>query len=278
MEEFRHELQDTLTHLHDPDFQPAAQIYAALGCEQEQGPVAVQLALTHLIEKPRHEGELAGSGPNAAEWQVLQQRFVLKLTQEETATRLNMSVRTLQRVQRRAVYMLARALWEQSAPMAVTVRHAEWQLREDAPAQASEDWQTQVKQELESLRQVSPYSLSDVGLSLERVLTVGQAVANKRGVTVEAAATPPNLMAVIHPSALRHVLITAIEQMAQRMSGGKITLGAKPQAETIQITVTGAPRAADNPPDGELMREIVATHGGRVEVGHVGDSMIFRIG
>lgn len=285
VEKFRHELQDTLTHLHDPDFRPPSHIVAALGCQREQGPVAVQVALTQLIEGHWHSGDTAGSGPNVAERQVLQQRFVLRLSQEETATRLNMSVRTLQRVQRRAVYMLARYLWVQSNPTPTRSEFgesADRPLAQSAPAQTTHPettraWQTQVKQELESLHQNSPDSLSDVGVSLQRVLTVGQAVANKRSVVVEAAATPAKLMAAIHPSALRHVLITAIEQMAQRMTMGKITLDAMTQGGAIQITVVGAPVIASTPLHSEQMHEIVATHGGWVEVTTVGDAMRLQI-
>jgi CheY-like chemotaxis protein len=102
-------------------------------------------------------------------------------------------------------------------------------------------------------------------------------VTKRRGVIVEVSPTPLNLLATIHPSTLRHVLITAIEQMAQRMSGGTIQLATHTQGDAIQITVSGTPLDASTPLQSELMHEIVATHGGRVEVQSVGDAMRFAI-
>jgi hypothetical protein len=184
--------------------------------------------------------------------------------------------------------MLARALWERSegglkatsggypgnAAIPGDTLHS---APTEAGAPSAADWHSQVEEELESLRQLSPNALSDVGMSLERALTVGQAVTRPRGVTVDAMPTPPKLMATIHPSALRHVLITAIEQMAQRMRGGKITLDAILEAETIRIAIRGAPLTDNSPLHSELIDEIVATHGGTISVQRDDDALDLQI-
>ncbi len=274
MEEFRHELQDVLTHLHDPDFEPAEQLYAALGCGREQGSAALQLALVRRLESLQLAEEGASDGQTATEMRVLHQRFVAKLTQEETANRLHMSVRTLQRVQRRAVYLLARDLWNHIHPTP-TLDEAET-AGEVVPAQPTTDWRAQVQDELASLGRISPNPVADVGGIVASVVKIGQAAGAKRGVAVEMQPSPP-LSAAIHSSALRQALLTVIETLAQAMAGGVIRLCAAGESGVVVVSVTGAPLLASRLPSLEVAQEIVEGYSGALAIDSAGDALSVQI-
>ncbi len=282
MEEFRHELQDVLTHLHDPDFEPAEQLYAALGCGREQGSAALQLALVRRLESLQLAEEGASDGQTATEMRVLHQRFVAKLTQEETANRLHMSLRTLQRVQRRAVYLLARDLWKHlhATPTrdgVETGAEAAAEMAEEVVATPpTTDWRAQVQDELASLGRISPNPVADVGGIVASVVKIGQAAASKRGVIVQMLPSPP-LSAAIHSSALRQALLTVLERVVQTMTGGEITLHATGEGGVVCVTVSGAPTFASHLPALEVAHEIIEAYGGSLETANADRQLSVRI-
>jgi CheY-like chemotaxis protein len=85
---------------------------------------------------------------------------------------------------------------------------------------------------------------------------------------------PPNLIVAMHPSALRQILFTAVEKLAQAMSSGQITLDAGREEEHVRITITGYPVTAKGPPNSDLIREILAAQGGSIEA-RLEDNRIF---
>jgi hypothetical protein len=85
LEELRDELKELLVHLYDPNYQPGEHLYTATGRAPAEGPGAVQSAIIQMIkELEPEEGVPAGSRARR-DFEVLYQRFVLKLTQEQTA-------------------------------------------------------------------------------------------------------------------------------------------------------------------------------------------------
>jgi len=109
--------------------------------------------------------------------------------------------------------------------------------------------------------------VSDVGETIRSSVELESALTSKQGVQLDIEHIQPHLYAAIHPSALRQVLITAIGELVQHVPpSGQVTLRAERQEGQAQITVTGHPVATDSPPDGDLIREIVAAQGGSAEV------------
>jgi CheY-like chemotaxis protein len=140
----------------------------------------------------------------------------------------------------------------------------------------STSWHAQVKQELKNLQQSTP-AIADVEATIQGVLKVGNVLASNHNVSLKTYVSQSGLMAAIHPSALRQILITAIEKLVQQMSSGEITLRVEhhQSGESIRVTVAGCPATADDATHSDLIQEILESQGGSVEIKAIDDSIHF---
>ncbi len=279
-EKFEQYLNEGLSHLYDPTYQPPELLWAVIGSHSQQrsGGESVHEAVIEAIEQLKPGAEVPQNARSKRFYDLLVYRYVQGLTQNKTAELLNLTTRHLRREQQQAVHVLAQHLWEQS--------QIELPLTDD-PAQsgeategenASASWHSQVKQELQKLQQSTP-SLVDVETAIQGVVKVGTVLASKHNVRLNLELDQSHLVAAIHPSALRQILITAIEKLVQHMSAGEITLrAAQPQAgDPISISITGCPATAETLPHSDLIQEILETQGGSVEVKRGKDRLEFLI-
>jgi CheY-like chemotaxis protein len=261
-EEFEQSLRDALAHLYDPTHRPPEILWTVTGCDPQQGLEAIQTLIVQAIEDLKPAPHVPPSARSRRIHGLLSYRYVQDLTQEQSAERLGITSRHLRREQPGAVHALALHLWEQS-------RAAE-ELAQEEGRQLSHaqlpGYRSQVKQELAALQESAPGAVADVGEAIGGTVKLGSALITQRGIDLEVANVQPNLVAVIHPSALRQVLLTAVRQLAQLMSSGQITLRAEREGGNVKIAITGQPAATDGPPNGNFIREILAAQGGSVEV------------
>ena len=268
-EEFEQHLQDALIHLYDPAYRPSEMLWKVTGCDPQQGLEALQTVFIRTVEDLKPAPHVPPTARSRRVYGLLSYRYVQDLTQEETAERLGITPRHLRREQPEAVHALALRLWEQSRQ----VLPAE----ETQPAETqSPEYHSQVRQELASLRERAPGAVADVRETLGGAVKSGSALASKRsiGLAVECA---PNLIAAIHPSVLRQVLIQAIGQLVQHMSSGQVALYAERADGNVKITISGHPAAADRLPDDNFIREALAAQGGSVKVDLEGDCLSFSM-
>ena len=106
-----------------------------------------------------------------------------------------------------------------------------------------------MQQELAILQQNVPETKSEVAAVIARVVQVGQVLTAKHNIQLRVDPIPKNLTAVIQPSALRQILLTAIEKLVQLMASGEIVLLAEMAGDIITLTVTGGPIVTDRLPD-----------------------------
>ena len=264
--EFEHCLSEALTHLYDPTYQPPDLIWQATGCQPHQGVKEVQAALIGAIEDLRPAPDVPKTARIKRLYELLACRYIQELTQAETAFQLGITDRHVRREQQEAIAVLARHLWEQERGQAAG---------EEAATPAA--WRSQVKQELLSLQHSTPDAVADVGQTVNGIVKVGQALTEKRGIVLNVGSIRPNLAVVIHPSALRQVLITAIDKLAQQMSAGEIALEVEQEEERVKITVAGGPVLADSPPHSDLIEEIMAAQGGSFEIRVSDHHLVFEI-
>jgi CheY-like chemotaxis protein len=270
-EDFEQSVRGTLAHLYDPAYRPPEIVWTVTGCDPQQGLEAIQMAMIRAIEdlKPAHH--VPSTARSRRVYGLLFHRYVQGLTQEETAERLGITPRHLRREQAGAVHALALHLWEQSRA-AEKLAQEERSQPSDAQLPA---YRSQVKQELAALQDSAPGAVADVGEAIHGAVKLGSALTTQRGVDLEVESLQPNLVAVIHPSALRQVLLAAVRQLAQLMSSGQIALRAEREERNVRIAITGQPAATDSPPNGNFIREIVAAQGGSVEVSAEDDRISF---
>ena len=120
--EFEKEFQEALCHLYDLDYQPREALCAATGCDPGDGMPAVRTAILRAIESLEPPADTPPSALTRQVYGLLHNRFVLRLTQEETAYRLNVSRRTVNRLQHKAAHALAEALWRHSQTLGQVAR------------------------------------------------------------------------------------------------------------------------------------------------------------
>ena len=243
-------LRDGLAHLYDPGFQPSEKLCELFGCEGSDIAMIAQTKIVRGIEALKPGEDVPPSSRTARLYEILHSRFVLRLTLEETAMRLHMSLSSTWREQRSAIHFLASEFWRQhqrvlqeeepSGP-----REGEPQAANPAPSQIDSqkqqsDWQSQTKRELAALQSHAPDVISNVGKLVQQVCELETSLAAKRDVRLEIGQIKPDLEAALHPNVLRQILITAIGEFLKHMSGGKISLFARLEDGGILVTLAAS--------------------------------------
>jgi CheY-like chemotaxis protein len=244
-EEFKQELQEALSHLHDPDYVASERLCAAIGCDLQDGLPSVQSTILHAIERLKPPPDTPSSALTKQVYDLLHNRFVLELTQEETAYRIDVSRRTVSRMQHRAVHALAGTLWEHGQPTKGAAADIQ-----------SLDWRSQVQRELDSLQAKTPDALTDVEEALGNVLGFMGPLAAKLGTRIEVKSVQPGLVAAVHPVLLQQVLISAVKRLAPHISDGQIAIYARLEDGNAKITLTGAAAVENGLSETDLTSDI----------------------
>jgi len=257
------DLRQALTHLYDADYRPTQTLWQVLGVDPQQGVGPFQSAMIRAIEELEPQPGLPPGSVFERIYDVLYHRFVLKLTQEETAERLSMSVRNLRRAQRESVHGLARYLWERAELERLSAEDREIEPPTRVASQP-DDWLSQVREELASLRESATAAVADVGATMRSALDLARVLTSVQGITLEMKPVPPQLLAKIHSSALKQMLLAAIRVLARDMPRGRIALSVERETRRFRITIKASPCSMDASPDLSLIREILAAHGGSI--------------
>ncbi len=287
-EEFERCLQDALAHLYDPAYRPPELLWAVMGCDPRQGAEAIQTALVREIEALKPASNVPPTARIRRIYGLLSCRYVQGFTQETTAKRLGITARHLRREQPEAAHVLALRLWERSRAEASLVEDLA-QKEGMQPPRAKPSgakpaaWRSHVREELASLLESAPGVVANVGETIDGTVEIASTLTRRHGVSLDVGLMQPNLVAAIHPSALRQILISVIGQLAQHMSSGQVTICAERQERVdnaqpkVRITLSGHPVEAHGPLNDSLVLEMLATQGGSVEIGIDGDLVSFWV-
>lgn len=264
-EQFEQAIQEALVLLYDPDYDPSEAFCTLMDCDARQGVLAVQSAIIRAIKGLEPSSNTPPSAQTRQVYDILYSRFVLKLTQEETAERLHMSVPSVKRAQRKAIHALAMHLWE---------RGSDRSRSPDTYTQGLQalDWHSQAKRELASLESSAPEATCDVGDIISDVLELQNALVSRDGFRAEIGFIQPGLVVAFHPSVVRQMLITAIGQLIQHMPTGQITIFAGLEDGNVRVTLTSPLAPGDEPIESNLvLSNILVPEGTSVEAGSDGD-------
>jgi CheY-like chemotaxis protein len=274
-EEFEQSLRHVLVRFRDPAYHPPEFLWSVLGYKPQQGLEAIQNAITQTIEslKPATAGT-ASSLRNLRFYELLTCRYIQELTQEETADRLGITPRHVRREQQQAIHALATLLWEKRPhKIPAIVEHT----LDERPEQELMAWRTQVREELAALQQSAPGSVVEVTAAIRGVMKIGQALTAQHSVSLQIEPLESEVIVAMHPSALRQVLITAIEKLVQSISAGQVTLAVERRGDRVHLLLSGVPAATAHPPNSELIQEILTVHNGSIEAYLEKDQVGFRI-
>lgn len=242
---FEEALQEVLTRLYDPNFSVCDDLWEILGGSLPRTHLGLQEQVADQIRRMEPQDSQPGAYRTRRYYQVLHYRYVLELTQKETAHRMQVSPRHLRREQQQAVQVLAQRIWEkwerltragdESSPAIAS--------RQDAATAdngTSEGKVTQVQREIALLQDHSPNVSTEVGGEIERVVRVMEEILAARNIELvqDCAA---GMRVQLHPSVFRQILIGAIDGLASQMDGGCILVRARTRKRGISVAVCGNP-------------------------------------
>lgn len=271
-EEFEQDLQDLLAHLYDPAYHPTALLRAVMGCNERQEDERVRYDVIQAIKALEPAPNVPPGARIRRLYEVLSCRYLQKLTQEETAEQLAITPRHLRREQQKAVRVLAERLWRQREIQAVP---ADGDVLTTGAGldMPSPDWRSQVKLEVASLQKSASGSVADVTEAVHGIVKLARPLASKHGVSLDLGSVQPNLIATIHPSALRQILIAAITELVAMMSSGQIDLSARSDTDHIQIIIRADSIVANDPSNGYFAQELLASAGGSLALRQDGETL-----
>lgn len=266
-DDFERDLRQALAHLYDVAYHAPNTLWRVIGVDPGQGVGPLQLAIIRAIEQCEPPPDVPAGSVLGRIHDVLHCRFVLRLTQEESAERLTMSVRSLRRAQREAVHRLAQVLWEQGTVKALTGTPHEVQPSATSGVETrSPAWLSQVREELAALRKSAPGAVADVAASVRSTLELAHVLTSGQDLALDVGRVREGHLAMIHPSALKQVLLAAIRVLSQGMERGQLRLDSETHGGELRVTITARPATSVAASDLSLIQEIVAVHGGSIEL------------
>lgn len=281
-EQFEKDLREALAHLYNPLYEPGESLWEVMGIHPRGGVSSVQRAIIREIERLKPEPSVPSDAPICRFHKMLSYRYVQGLTQEAAAERLGIATRYLREQQSKAVRALAKSLWgyrDGDAPLS-SDRPAESQVSQadtEKPSAETEDWASQLREELASLQKKTPVVVADVGVAMRVAVELGRTLAAEQSTTTEIDFIESEARALIHPSALRQALLAAITALSRVMSDGAITLSCEDTSTAIRIAITGSPIVESSTIDVSLLRELLNAHHGSVEIDKTEHAVSLRI-
>jgi CheY-like chemotaxis protein len=134
-----------------------------------------------------------------------------------------------------------------------------------------------VREELAALEKNAPGTVANVAETIRGTLELEQVLASRHRIELSMEGTQPDLAAAIHPSALRQVLVAVINTLIKHTSSGRIAIAAECTKARVFITVTGPAALTDKPSGSDLIQEILASHGGSIEIRTSDGLLSFRL-
>ena len=259
-EALEQEVQDLLARLHDDAYRPTPMLCQALECDPGSSAASIQSAMLRQIAALAPPAGTPPAAYSRRVHDVLHYRYAERLTLEETAELLGLSVRHLARIQRNAVRALSRALWERVTNDISGARPAQMQPARDEQA----GWQQQVAHELEALVSAAPAARADVAEVIHDVLALGRALTGGR--PLEIGYVQPGIVAAIHPAAMRQMLVTAISRLARIVTGDRITVFARLEAGDVKVSLVAELAEEHGLCESDLTRTILLPEGASVQL------------
>jgi CheY-like chemotaxis protein len=225
---------------------------------RSQPPLALRRLLTEVIDSLKPEATVP---PQASAWrtyQILSQRYVEQLTQREVARDLGLSVRQLQRHERRALRALAEHLRT----------HCDLKPGATARSQAAETQTPLVageapttEQELEWLRRNVPSEPVEVSEVIRTALKVVGPLARSLAVNVDCTVPESVPRLAVQAATVRQALLIVLTAAIRTVPGGRVHIGIEPRPweEHLQIRALRG-RAISRAPDGEKLGSLEMAH------------------
>ena len=265
-EQLREDLREALNHLHDPGYAPSTLLASVVAGDPSANVAAVQVAIMDAVKLLKPPDDIPDSAATRRSYDLLRYRFVQRLTQEQTAERLHLTVRSIRREQRVSTHMLARFLWEHRFTIASRAAILEAPSSEAGDGVASSlSWRAQARRDLAALRADSPAAVADVAAAVRRAVDLERALVANYGIELVMGRLSEGLMAAVHPTALRQAIIMAVGQFSRASAAGEVVVDVVEVDGAAHIRLTG-PSFHRALPEAELLAELLRLQDGQLIV------------
>jgi CheY-like chemotaxis protein len=271
LEAFEDALHEVLAHLHDPTYIPSEEFWIVMGVPTNREHRSLHDRIVDAIQSLEPAGDVPATSRTRRYYELLSSRYVHEMTQKETAHQLNVSPRHLRREQNQAVRILAQRLWHRHFGQV-----GEGSEKAPAPPRLANSWMDQIHEELAVLRDTDPYSTSSVSSELSRAMNIVHPILADKSIALSRVERDSNLVATVHPSILRQVLILSIEDLAERMDDGAITIRTQERGESVEVSLTAEPFPEIESDFDSSMWRILADEGGQSDFYQQGGRGVIR--
>lgn len=279
---FENTLRQVLAHLYDPTYPVPPEVAQVLGCGPNEIVDAIQSVLIRAVRDLEPAPDVPGHARAWRLYRVLSLRYLQQLTQEDAASRLMITPRHLAREQARAIQLLARHLWREHGGIG---DFGEFTLDDDTLSDAPVQGEIgipgtrhlQIEKELASLKAHAPGAVTDIGKAFRGIAGLVGGLIAQHNLSLDLGPVKSGILADIHPSVFRQVLVGIISYTVGAMTSGRLHLRAKSAQESIEVQVVGRPAVAVPPPADWFPRELLQSQAGRLACCQDGDSLCFSI-
>lgn len=274
-EDFRQQLQHVLPHLNDPDYKISHELCWSILCSEDVSPClsAFQSVVIEAIKALKSSSETALGSRAMLTYQILNERYILGRTQEQAAESLNLSIRSLQRLQREATHILARYLWTYCHPNeAVSDPKVDHEITAENPF----EWSSQLKHELLLLQSQSPHAECALDEAIAGALRIVQAITSE-AFQIDFSKELFKVTVQFHPSVLRQVFVHLLSECIRTIPAGKVSFEAQASPGWFTVLVTAAPIQEQVQHEFPLAVELLASQGGVMEIGYQGQTVAVKI-
>ena len=273
-EEFEQNLRDALANLYNPLYEPAALIIETMGAPWAQGgthaSASVQSLLAKAIDELRPSEGAPASAPIRKLYEILQHRYIERLTQESTAELLGITPRYVRDLQVDAIRVLAKRFWDQYQSRLASAERGSGSTGVDRESTGRElglnEWSAQMRDELSSLSKLAPDMGAPVGAILHAATRSAQAFIDGHNLRVTCDQVDLALRARIHPAAFRQLVLSTIVELARGMFSGQIAIRCEHQANHIRVLFEAAPVTSSDRVNLAQVAEILAVHQGSMQI------------
>jgi CheY-like chemotaxis protein len=243
---FTRELRTALTSLYDPYVLRHSPLAKLLGVDQQRQPIfALRRVLTDAIETLRPGKNTPIDSRSWRVYQVLRRRYIEQASQRELALALGLSIRQLQREEKRAREILADELWttyELESKVREFASNSSGE-REDDPARTPDQPHPRV-QELEWLQKsVSPQIVNAEEIILDVLKTIHPLLLSS-GVTIHhkpRAILPPLFTKAL---LLRQAVLNLLTMAVRDAPGGEISIWTEAFSSHLAMNIQAVRGAA----------------------------------
>jgi CheY-like chemotaxis protein len=243
-QEFIKHLRHDLIHLYDPDDLQHSPFVGLFDIAAQFEPSS---ALHSILTKAVESLKPADDAPYSHAWEIYEAlfyRYVEQLSPQEVADQLAISPRHLRRKQRVALVVLADVLWKQY--------HLGERLGQDEGSEIIHEQSradsTTMDKELAWLKDSSKVSSVKMDEILPTVQKMVQKLADQHGAHLDTVMPEDLPDLLIHPVALRQILLNLLSVAIPHASGGEVRILIKQLRRDVQIHIQSRKSISDVKP------------------------------